>query len=281
MILTCDECNTRYLVPSHAIGAEGRQVRCTNCGYEWFQRPEEEDLADEDAFEEPEDIEPIPESVKPMPEGSEVPVILDKTAKEKEPEPGQWAGYGAAAAVLLLSLGAIYMAQGPVTKMWPASAAFYELVGKETPVDGEGLIFDDLKAEVRISDSGVGMLDVNGRILNLERAASPVPMVQTSLIQADGNVLDSWLVEPGAETIDANGEMLFHTAYPDISSDVKEVNVKFIIGDKIEGKQADEHEEEHAGDDHEAETHHEPEHAAEDRHHQAEEHGDSHAAPHH
>lgn len=43
MILKCPECNTRYQVPDSAFGRQGRNFRCANCHYGWFQAlPEKE-----------------------------------------------------------------------------------------------------------------------------------------------------------------------------------------------------------------------------------------------
>ena len=39
MIITCPNCDTRYLVPESDIGAEGRRVRCANCMHLWFAEP--------------------------------------------------------------------------------------------------------------------------------------------------------------------------------------------------------------------------------------------------
>ena len=48
MLLTCNECNTQYRLPSGLITEEGRKVKCKNCSHIWFQEfiPEEENIDD-------------------------------------------------------------------------------------------------------------------------------------------------------------------------------------------------------------------------------------------
>lgn len=41
MILTCNQCFTRYVVEPTAIYAKGRTVKCTKCGHNWVQKPED------------------------------------------------------------------------------------------------------------------------------------------------------------------------------------------------------------------------------------------------
>ncbi len=39
MIITCTECEKRFVVPDNAIPAEGRTVQCSACSNKWKQLP--------------------------------------------------------------------------------------------------------------------------------------------------------------------------------------------------------------------------------------------------
>jgi predicted Zn finger-like uncharacterized protein len=39
MILSCDSCKKKFVVPDSAIGANGRLVQCSSCGNQWKQFP--------------------------------------------------------------------------------------------------------------------------------------------------------------------------------------------------------------------------------------------------
>ena len=39
MILTCNSCNKKFVVPDNAITASGRTVQCSSCGNKWKQFP--------------------------------------------------------------------------------------------------------------------------------------------------------------------------------------------------------------------------------------------------
>ena len=38
MIITCQSCNTKYSINKNALGKNGKKVKCSNCGYEWYQK---------------------------------------------------------------------------------------------------------------------------------------------------------------------------------------------------------------------------------------------------
>ena len=39
MILTCNSCGKKFVVPDNAITASGRMVQCGSCGNKWRQYP--------------------------------------------------------------------------------------------------------------------------------------------------------------------------------------------------------------------------------------------------
>ena len=47
MMLVCPACDSRYMVGDDAIPAQGRKVRCANCGHEWFQEGQGGDSAED------------------------------------------------------------------------------------------------------------------------------------------------------------------------------------------------------------------------------------------
>lgn len=232
MIVVCEGCQTRYLVPDHTLG-EGRTVRCTRCAHQWFQEPE-----DLDAIGIPPELEPIPEEVAPIPEESNLPVPVSEPEEEffhtepdvpKERTPIMWAGYGAALGVGLMILGLLIVLREPVATLWPASAGFYEMAGFKISLPGEGLIFDGIKASVAPNDAGVNVLTVQGIIVNLKNKAVPVPPVRASLRAADGRETDSWKVEISEKTAGPQATAPFRTTYPDSGADVRDVNVRFDL----------------------------------------------------
>ena len=43
MILSCNSCEKKFVVPDSAIGAKGRLVQCSSCGNQWRQFPVNEE----------------------------------------------------------------------------------------------------------------------------------------------------------------------------------------------------------------------------------------------
>jgi len=227
MIVTCESCQTRYLVPGHAISGEGRRVRCTNCDHEWFQEPEV--LPEESAppFVPEEDLEPIPESVKPIPEGSDLPAIAEPPPPRPPRDYRALAGYAAAAGVFLLIAAALFALRGPVADAWPPAVKLYELAGIPMPVPGQGLILDRVSAVRAADETGGNMLNIEGVVVNLKNHDIDVPPLRIALRNAKGEVFDSWKIDPPLRSLSGGEDVGFQATYPDVPNDIMEATVSF------------------------------------------------------
>jgi predicted Zn finger-like uncharacterized protein len=228
MILTCDNCHARYIVPAHAIGSGGRRVRCAHCRHEWVQPEDEDDGSGVDFSSVLADVEPIPESVRPMAEGSSVPSLMT------DPHPADTtaariAGYAAAACVILALLAATIPLRSNIVSLWPPAAGFYALLHLETPMPGRGLVFDHVQAKSGVSAEGVRIIRLDGRIINLRSVPVKVPAIGASLKLADGKELDRWIVPRTEEVLKAQGDMTFSTSYPLPKGAVKDATVGFVL----------------------------------------------------
>ena len=50
MILSCNSCEKKFVVPDNAISASGRLVQCSSCGNKWKQFPVKKDLEIKNVF---------------------------------------------------------------------------------------------------------------------------------------------------------------------------------------------------------------------------------------
>lgn len=207
MILTCPQCATRYLLPAHTLGQEGRRVKCSECSEMWFQLPDSEELKAQST----ESFEEIPEGVKPLPEGANLPTVQEQTdevSEDKAADRTRLMGYAAAVCVFFAVLGILIGFRGFISEALPISQSLYALMGyeKENPV--LRLVFDSLQAKAT-SDAAGEKIEVTGKILNPMDYSIKVPPIKAEIRDKDGKVLESWIVNPPVSVIEARSDFFF------------------------------------------------------------------------
>jgi predicted Zn finger-like uncharacterized protein len=234
MILICENCQTRYLVASSAIGEEGRKVRCTNCGHEWFQNYKR---IDADFVTEPEpevkkeirEPEPIPDVIKPVPEGSNLPLPAAEAAMLNRRSGN--AGYLAALFVFIAIAALLVVFRKPVTHIWPPAAGLYQIMGLAASLPGEGLALEGITAVAGIDEHGVNTLEITGHIVNKQDKPGDVPSLLSALRTTEGKIYDVWEIKPPQEKLGPREVVEFHTAYPEIPDNIKDVSIRFMLPD--------------------------------------------------
>jgi predicted Zn finger-like uncharacterized protein len=229
MILECPSCSTRYMVHIGLFAQGGRKVRCARCKHEWHVALP----STVDVFAPPPDIvvpPPGPEVHSPFPipptcDASssaplpDIPDFMSKSANlpaviKRERIPKRllfFAGGGIAAAFLLVGL----------------SVAWNSL-NKPRPPEWEGLAFDDVKSELKY-DSGTMRLFVDGQIQNMTEERINIPGIRAKALGPDKRIIQNWVVEAPAATLEAGAKISFHTevASP-MEHTIQEVNLEFV-----------------------------------------------------
>ncbi|MFN3700438.1 MAG: zinc-ribbon domain-containing protein [Alphaproteobacteria bacterium] len=229
MILTCPNCTTRFLLPALTLAPDGRKVRCTNCYEVWFQLPDPEELRarPEDQSDSGDDI---PEAVKPQ-SHSALPAIKEDDEDEGR---GKLSRRKIAlqsllvfAVLLAASGGGLFVAKDQLVNQWPQSAALYNLVGIESKMPGEGLVFDKLEAH-----AGAEGVRVSGMIINLSRVSVGVPMIEVQFRASGQDVLSTAYIQAPLPRVEGEGVLPFEAVLPDHHG-ASDLLVRFTLGVRV------------------------------------------------
>lgn len=235
MILTCPKCASRFLISAQALAPEGRKVKCSACSEMWFQLPDPDELIKdiEDIESGNMPVEDIPDAVKPIPEGSAVPALSEEDEGSK-PKSGKIT-VAICAALFLLLIAPIFMLKGSIMSAWPESLVFYKAIGIAGSMPGEGLVFDQLRAETQ--DKTV---IITGQIINLTSKDKTLPIAEVVLGGMDGKIAAQWYIAPPQKILKAEAVIPF-TAKHELPENiaVKDIRVRFVLkakGGKIKNK---------------------------------------------
>ena len=202
MILTCPQCETRFVVPDTAIPPGGRSVRCAKCQAKWHQLPVEEDDR-EDLTKNP-DNNIIVEKKSPNETFLKIMAGIKKECAE---------GYKPFAAGLVVVLLAFFI----VTQFMGSPL-----------VIGQGLAFDKVTIE-RDGDD----FQIHGTIVNSMNELRGVPKIQITTLFEDIEG-DRFLIAPEKTILKPNEEIHFSYDMKDSDPAVTDIKVGFAMAqDKL------------------------------------------------
>ncbi len=244
MILSCPECNTRYLINSAQLLPNGRSVRCSKCGTSWRQEPTDEDKARAASLADMElrkghtpDVDTIPvqdppRRIRPIPRGSNLPAV-------RKPRKSPIWGWMMLTGFVVVVLATGYMFRNTISSTWPSSQKLYDVLGIEVeniadedlassePSPSDVLEFKGLSAKPRF-DGEILILTFEGRIENPSDMPIALPRVRAVAQDESGAPLKEWTFTVPSAAISANGRVTFSTDLPDAPSSTRRVVPNFI-----------------------------------------------------
>lgn len=216
MIVTCPECNTRYLAETSGFLPDGRTVRCANCANTWFQEAPS-DAAQTLAIESIEDVET--QMVSPGAAALPAPYVKPSTNLR-----------GLAAILVVLAvIGAAFSSalvlRRDVVEAWPPAQGLYNLVGLQ--VAEPGLTFEDTNFQRRVEE-GQAVLIVFGEIVNDTDKPLRLLPVRITLRDAEEKSLDEWQFSLGNVVMQPQERRKFETRRANPPSNAYDLKVQFV-----------------------------------------------------
>lgn len=215
MILECPACETRFLVDSALIPAEGREVKCAKCGHQWFveadpdalpqmdAEPEKPEEPKEESAEEatPEvqaipDGEPLLEAVEKEEPADDTDAIADEDVGNiglgasvpslHQEKTFSFKPYAIAAGLLFVALIvlSLYTFRPSLQSSLPG---IYSLLGMPS---SQGLVLADIEMRQRPSRSKARFV-VEGKIINTSEEPRVLPILRVAIADKAGNWITS------------------------------------------------------------------------------------------
>lgn len=217
MILTCPECATRYSVADDSVGAEGRTVRCTNCGLTWRVEPlaalELQPVAAPPTVKAPEDL---PKAFRER--------IAAQQSGRKRARAGLIWGAGAAAGLALVA--GLTLGRDGVVQAWPKTASAYAALG--LPVNSVGLIIEEQTAQVGWAE-GRPTVMVTGRLRNVRSRAVTSPPLRFTLLDGEDKPLGTRISRIANAEVPAGGSRRFTAMLTNPPESVLNVEIGFEL----------------------------------------------------
>lgn len=147
------------------------------------------------------------------------------------------------AIIAMTALIAILVAgRHAVVRTLPQTAWLFAAIG--APVNLRGLVFEDVKAVTETHD-GIGVLSVEGRIVNPMRADMPAPRLRFSLRNSSGQEIQAWTSIPARDVIAAREILPFQSRLASPPAEARDLLVRFFhkrdaIAATVSGRSAEE-----------------------------------------
>lgn len=172
-------------------------------------------------------MEAQPATIAAAAAGEDIETFAARRARRDALRQRRWLKPGLPAAILALAAAnaAVVAWRMDIVRLLPQTASLYAAIG--LPVNLRGLAFDDIRMS-REQHEGVGVLVVEGSIVNVTGRPAEVPRLRLALRNEGKSEIYAWTARPPSSIL-APGETLpFRSRLASPPADAREVQVRFF-----------------------------------------------------
>jgi predicted Zn finger-like uncharacterized protein len=205
MILTCPECETRFVVPDNAIQDDGRKVRCAQCSHVWHQKPVKQS--------------PQAEKTKEDNNVAEEPVIIRETAQ------GEWRETSSRNILAILKHDLTEGKKVVLSSFATVLIVFLiiQLFSSSPLIIGQGLAFHNI-----IIEREQGILIISGEIVNSMDDVRGVPVIEITSLYEDTEG-DSFILTPSKQILESGEKIDFNYSLEAVDDYITDLRIRFKI----------------------------------------------------
>ena len=221
MIITCSSCSTKYSINKRVLGKNGKKVKCSNCGHEWYQKL---DIIKKSLQIEPSKEKQIPTNFVNK-EIDATKLFSSETTKKKNYR------------VLYLLIPIILILFIYLNKEYfnyEIKNYFLKFIKKEFVINNQNknsfdLVFNQIEKEVNILNNNQTVIKIFGKISNTSNMENyKIPKLQATLLDSNDNIITTWFFYVEQENLGPQESVNFNTSYIHDNQDIVDIKVEFF-----------------------------------------------------
>ena len=211
MIITCKSCNTKYSINKNALGKNGKKVKCSNCGYEWYQK-----------------LDFIKKKQIPRNDIRKDNDVTEYFSSEDEKKKNYRFLYLLIPIILILFIYLNKKYFNYEIKNYFLKFIETEFLENNQNKNSFDLVFNQIEKEISILDNNERIIKIFGKISNTSNTENyKIPKLQATLIDNKNNIITTWFFNTEQENLGPQESLNFNTSYIHNEQDIADIKIEF------------------------------------------------------
>lgn len=143
----------------------------------------------------------------------------------KQPRRWPWGPLPTAIAAMAAAAAVLMVTRETVVRAMPQTASFFAAIG--LPVNLRGLAIENTKTAMERHD-GIGVLTVEGHVVNIANKEMPVPRLRFAVHNASGREIYNWTAVPAAPALGPGEVLRFQSRLASPPAEGRQLLVRFL-----------------------------------------------------